>query len=135
MGKRRTKGGFLMFRIVVATLLSLCVVAVAWADTAKGPAPALLREAEAGNAYAQLELGDLYFIGEGVPQDDTEAVKWYRKAAEQGLAKAQQKLGDMYFGSMGLSQDYAQAAKWYRKAAEQGYFPAQFALGNMYAGV
>jgi uncharacterized protein len=27
--------------------------------------------------------------GQGVPEDDAEAVKWYRKAAEQGLARAQ----------------------------------------------
>jgi TPR repeat protein len=29
--------------------------------------------------------------GEGVAQDDNEAVKWYRKAAEQGDATAQAK--------------------------------------------
>ena len=108
-----------MFRIVVATLLSLCVVAVAWANPAKELAATFLKEAEAGNAYAQVELGDLYFSGEGVPQDDTEAVKWYRKAAEQGLAKAQKKLGDMYSWGKGLSQDYAKAAEWYRKAADR----------------
>ena len=28
-------------------------------------------------------------ISEGVPEDDKEAVKWYRLAAEQGHAKAQ----------------------------------------------
>ena len=124
-----------MFRIAVAMLLSLCVAAVAWADPAtelKERAATVLTEAEAGNAYAQLELGDLYFSGEGVPEDDTEAVKWYRKAAEQGLAKAQTMLGMMYYWGKGLSQDYAKAAKWYRKAAEQDYSDAQFNLGVMY---
>ncbi|MGA2404846.1 MAG: hypothetical protein ABSG91_24605, partial [Syntrophobacteraceae bacterium] len=30
---------------------------------------------------------------QGVPQDDAEAVKWYRKAAEQGDDRAQFELG------------------------------------------
>jgi TPR repeat protein len=34
-------------------------------------------------------LGLKYAIGKGVPEDDAEAVKLYRKAAEQGLAEAQ----------------------------------------------
>ena len=31
---------------------------------------------------------------EGVPEDDAEAVRWYRKAAEQGHAGAQYNLGE-----------------------------------------
>ena len=51
--------------------------------------------AEAGNATAQYNLGLLYDKGQGVPQDDQEALRWWRKAAEQGLAKAQAALGFM----------------------------------------
>ena len=42
--------------------------------------------AEQGDARAQLTLGFMYAKGVGVPQDDKEAVKWYRLVAEQGLA-------------------------------------------------
>ena len=35
----------------------------------------------------------MYASGEGVPEDDKEAVKWYRLAAEQGYAQAQYNLG------------------------------------------
>ena len=42
--------------------------------------------AEQGDAEAQSALGIMYDLGEGVPEDDAEAVKWYRKAAEQGNA-------------------------------------------------
>ena len=38
---------------------------------------------------AQCNLGAHYDNGQGVKQDHTEAVKWYRKAAEQGDANAQ----------------------------------------------
>ena len=50
--------------------------------------------AEAGDAHAQLQLGICYFNGDGVREDKTEAVIWFRKAAEQGLAKAQYNLGN-----------------------------------------
>ena len=68
-----------------------------------------------------------------MPQNDTEAVKWYRKAAEQGYAKAQYNLGFMYERGQGVLQDDTGAVKWYRKAAEQGLALAQSSLGLMYA--
>ena len=37
--------------------------------------------AEQGHAGAQNNLGLMYYNGEGVPQDDKTAVKWYRLAA------------------------------------------------------
>ena len=45
--------------------------------------------AEQGDADAQFTLGFRYEYGLGVPQDDAEAVRWYRLAAEQGNASAQ----------------------------------------------
>ncbi len=47
------------------------------------------KEAEAGNAEAQLKLGNAYGEGKGVTKDATQAVTWWRKAAEQGNAAAQ----------------------------------------------
>lgn len=37
---------------------------------------------------AQFNLGELYFYGWGVDQNNAEAIKWYRKAAEQGYELA-----------------------------------------------
>ena len=45
--------------------------------------------AEQGNATTQFNVGLMYAEGQGVKQDDVEAIKWFRKAAEQGLAQAQ----------------------------------------------
>lgn len=42
--------------------------------------------AEAGHAKAQTNLGYMYQVGKGVPQDEKMAVAWYRKASDQGLA-------------------------------------------------
>ena len=38
----------------------------------------------------------MYAHGEGVPEDDAEAVRWFRLAADQGDARAQGNLGAMY---------------------------------------
>ncbi|HSR55039.1 MAG TPA: tetratricopeptide repeat protein, partial [Alphaproteobacteria bacterium] len=77
-------------------------------------------------------LGLMYMNGRGVPQDNSEAVKWYRKASEQGYARAQYNLGYMYMKGYGVPQDYAEAVRWYRKAANQGYARALHSLAFMY---
>ena len=91
-----------------------------------------VRLADQGNAVAQYNLGVMYDNGRGVPQDNAQAVIWYRKAADKGYAAAQFNLGLMYDDGRGVPQDYAQAVAWYRKAAEQGDAAAQFDLGVMY---
>ena len=84
-------------------------------------------------SHVQLRLGAMYATGNGVPKDDQEAVRWYRKSAEQGLAGAQFLLGSMYATGKGVPQDFREAAKWYRRSAEQGLAEAQYGLGYMYA--
>jgi TPR repeat protein len=81
----------------------------------------------------QYQLGWMYDNGKGTPQSNTEAVKWYRKAAELGYAKAQFSLGIMYANGKGVEQQSGtEAVKWYRNAAEQGHSGAQCNLGFMY---
>ena len=88
--------------------------------------------AEEGNAAAQNNLGLMYHNGWGVPQDDKEAVYWYRLAVEQGYATAQYNLGLLYEKGKGVPQDDKEAVRLYRLAAEQGYADAQGNLGVMY---
>ena len=73
--------------------------------------------AEKEDAKAQGDLGRLYDMGQGVPQDAQEALKWYRKAAEQGLVQAQFNLGMMYHKGQGVPQDFIRAHVWYSVAA------------------
>ena len=109
--------------------------ATRWFRLAIEPLPAaeLRLAAEQGDPEAQFDLGFMYRNGEGVPQDDAEAVKWYRLAAEQGHADAQYNLGGMYGNGVGVLKDEAEALRWYRLAAEQDDADAQFHLGVMYA--
>jgi len=93
----------------------------------------LRAKAESGDREAQHKLGLRYDKGEGVKNDDAEAVKWYRKAAEQGFARSQLNLARFYYRGRGVTRDYVEAAKWYRKAAEQNNAGAQYSLGHCYA--
>jgi uncharacterized protein len=89
--------------------------------------------AEKGDARAQSTVGLMYYKGNGVAQDDREALHWFRLAADQGDARAQFNLGGIYFEAQGVPQDFAEAAKWWRLAADQGYPQAQYNLGLWFA--
>ena len=90
---------------------------------------ALRALAEKGDADAQNVVGWMYLEGEGVPQSDREAVKWFRKSAEQGDAEAQNTFGCMYIEGRGVPQSDTEAVKWYHKSAEQGQAIGQSNLG------
>ena len=62
----------------------------------------------------------MYANGQGVRQDDAQAVQWYRKVAEQGDAEAQYNLGLMYYKGEGVRQDLALAQEWFGKACQNG---------------
>ena len=92
----------------------------------------MLKRILAGVVLIVMLLAGMYFAGKGVPQNDAEAVKWYRLAAEQGDARAQFNLGVKYAKGEGVPQDDTEAVKWFRLAAQQGDARAQNNLGRMY---
>lgn len=89
--------------------------------------------AQQGAAEAQNKLGVMYAKGEGISEDDREAVNWFRRAAAQGFAKAQYNLGVAYANGRGVPEDHREAVKWFRRGADQGYAHAQINLGAAYA--
>ena len=84
------------------------------------PLDELTRCAEQGLAVAQFSLGFKHDIGYGVPEDDAEAVRWYRLAAEQGDATAQTNFGLMYSTGDGVPEDLVYAYMWFNLSAAQG---------------
>jgi len=76
--------------------------------------------AKQGEAHAQYNLGVMYDNGNGVPENDAEAVKWYRKAADQGDADAQFNLGVMYDNGIGVPENSIRAYVWWSMAKTQG---------------
>ncbi len=113
-----------------APLLGLLLVVCSFSQTAD--ISELRQRAEKGELAAEFELGTMYGLGQGVPQDYSEAMCWFRKAADQGYASAQGAIGAMYSFGQGVPQDYAEAMRWYRKAADQGNAAGQHSVGAMY---
>ena len=96
---------------VAFSILMMCLLTAAsvWADYQagvdayeRGDYKIALEEwqplAEGGDPQAQFRLGQMYARGDGVPQDDEEAAKLYKKAAEHGDTIAQFVLGIWYEG-------------------------------------
>jgi hypothetical protein len=77
----------------------------------------LRRAADYGDDEAALELGMLYELGRGFPQDCKKAAAWVTRAAENGNVAAEYNLGLRYRDGDGLNADIQQAENWLRKAA------------------
>ena len=84
---------------ILRTLLFFVVVTAAGFAQSADVFAATKKKAEAGDAEAQSNLGTMYILGEVVPRDTAEAVKWLRKAADQGNARAQYRLFADFRGS------------------------------------
>ena len=93
----------------------------------------LYESADQGNSSAMASLGTLFHLGMGVPQDDVEALDWYRRAADLGQADAMNNVGTLYLTGRGTPQDYAEAMKWYQRAADAGSLLAMGNIAELYA--
>ena len=76
--------------------------------------------ARLGSVDAKVNLGTMYFIGEGVLQDYNRAFNWYTLAAEEGDVSAQKNLGKMYRYGLGTKKMPIISHMWYTLAAWQG---------------
>ena len=114
--------------VFVAIISGIVLAAPAWAaqsecDRAsqRGDWPTALLscelQAQDGDASAQFTLGTMYFRGQGVSVNTTEAARWYRRSAERGNIIAQTELGVMYAAGIGVPKDYVLAHMWLDLAA------------------
>ncbi len=94
---------------------------------------ALCRAAERGEARAQHNLGQAYFLADGVVDNNFEqAYAWFHKAALQGLPQAQFALAILHLDNQGVKGTFPEAMAWLLKAAQQGHGHAQYLLGLSY---
>jgi localization factor PodJL len=82
--------------------------------------PALRAAALKGDPTAAYEVGVRFAEGKGVPQNLTEAGKWYDRAAQAGIVPAIFRLGTLYEKGMGVTKDLDAARRYYLQAAERG---------------
>lgn len=106
--------------------------AVLLPDNASAELRNLARNAIAGQAVAEHDLGTFFALGIEVPQSAEQAAYWYRRAADQGVANAAYNLGVLLERGLGVPRDPDAAVARFREAAEAGHAGALNALGLAY---
>ena len=86
------------------------------------------KAAQNNYTIAQVDLGNCYFHGHGVPQDYFKAAVWYRKAADRGYIYGLYNLAWAYEHGKGVPQNLLEAQKLYKLAAQQGHPQAKAKL-------
>ncbi|KAJ3575054.1 hypothetical protein NP233_g1348 [Leucocoprinus birnbaumii] len=112
-------------------------------DTARLALTQWTRAAGQRNIDALVKVGDYFYHGLGVPQDETEhsrlekAAQYYQSAADtQVSALAFWNLGWMYENGVGVQKDYHLAKRHYDSALEisaDAYLPVTLSLFKLYA--
>ena len=92
--------------------------------------------ADGGDPRAQYELGNLYYHGQGLPEDEKLALFWWKKAAAYGHVESMYQLANAYlFGTEAakfVPDPDREAAIWYFQAASAGHVEAQYHLGLLF---
>lgn len=115
MSLGKTAGGLLLLStVLIAGIFTGCQA------TEKGPDADLIDKANAGDAAAQLALGE-----KQVAANPAIAATWFQKAADRGNAEAQGMLGMMYLQGKGVAKDETQGNSWIEKSASGGFALAQ----------
>ncbi|HIJ61932.1 MAG TPA: sel1 repeat family protein [Rhodospirillaceae bacterium] len=95
-------------------------------------AEALLRPAaETGDAEAALLLGRMAEDGTVVAAGDSEAWRWYKRAADAGQVEAMVRAADFVWAGRGTVMDRRQAYALFKRAAEAGNARARGRIGEM----
>lgn len=87
---------------------------------------------EMPNSSTELTIGTMYAKGQGVPQDEDKAVKWFTKSADKGNAIAYQKLGLIFADEASKYYDTEQAIEYLEKSIKEGNDFANYQLGKIY---
>lgn len=79
----------------------------------------------------QNNIADLLLRGEGVVQNDSEAFRWFEKAAVQGHTGARIKLGYMHAAGRGTQRNPQAAYQWIIAATLDGDQRGQYLVGKL----
>lgn len=99
----------------------------------KDKADAFRTKAEKGDHLAELNLGECYLRGIGVPQSYPAALEWFNKAAEGGQPDGWRHIGEMHIDGYGVEKSGVLALKYFRLAADKGNALAMAHIGQMYS--
>lgn len=92
----------------------------------------ILKATELGSKAMLVFAGDLYYRGEGVPQNYQTALSYYNQAADEGIAAAQTRIALMKFNGISVEKDTAAAMDLLVTAAAAGDTAAQMFAADIY---
>jgi uncharacterized protein len=131
-----------VFRTVARAAKQACTLAIAGviataatAAAVESPGAALARwtrQAEAGDAAAQYELGRRLSAGDGVPMDRERGRGLFERSAQQNFPQSEYELARHYDGQTGQAFDRKRSFDYLQRAAQHGYVPAQVDLAFRY---
>ncbi len=98
-----------------------------YADAARHYALAV----ETGDPAAMTALGNLHYLGLGLPANARRAAELYFEAARLGHADAQLNLGNLYSQGLGVPADPMRAFGWYATADRYGQPVAEYYLNQI----
>lgn len=90
----------------------------------------LYQAAAQRNSSAMYQYGYKYLIGEGVPIDYIEAVKWFKLSANKKNPDAYYQLGNCFDKGLGVQKDSNRAKYYYSESAKLGNSAAQKLLSG-----
>jgi TPR repeat protein len=107
-----------------------------YADAAKGALVSIfaltLRLAKRGYPDAQWKVGDMYFHGRGVEQNDASAVLWYKASADFGDPDGLYRMGLMYHWGIGVRMDESEAVRLWVIGANRVHAACGYRAGLAY---
>lgn len=84
-------------------------------------APLMKKAAQAGYYNGATVYASMLLLGQGVPEDGAEALRWLEFAVDGGHAEAKSLLGmALATGKAGVKRDVARATKLLKECAQQG---------------
>ncbi|MBL0176199.1 MAG: sel1 repeat family protein [Ignavibacteria bacterium] len=92
----------------------------------------LIREANAGDKFAQHELGLRFLFGDGFAADTAKAAYWIGRAAEQDLMQANYNYSLLMSSGWGVEWNPVRAALYLHRAADRGMPEAQHNYGLLF---
>lgn len=101
------------------------------AQTPHQAARLVLAIAKTGHPEAQARLAQMLLDGNGIKQDQSLALIWFKLAAEQGHLQAINMVGRCYENGWGTAINYQQASYYYQQAAAKGFNWGQYNLANL----
>lgn len=129
-----------MYRIIVILVVGWLTLSLSANESGNEKimnTPALWKvytDALRGDKDAQFQVGVMYERGVGIDMNQSQAAKWYEKAALQGHMDGQYNIGIMYGSGRGVEQNDRFAMMWLASAAKQGDKEARKVLNALIDG-